>query len=569
MGLITDGLQIGRSALMAYQSALQVVGNNVSNAGTPGYVRQSPVLSPATGGSLPEGFISGGGVALSELRRNVDEALQGRIRVALGNQAGTQAEQQTIGRIESVLNELTDYDLSTLMQAFFNAFSELQNKPQDQTSRGLVLSSGERLAGEIQRQRQSMLDLRDELNIDLASGANRADRILRDVADLNVRITAIESSATGGANALRDQRDQLLSELGELVQIEVREQPDGGVNIYIGNEQVVQGGVTRGITTTLDVVNGQPKTIVRFADNNGQVILRGGRLAGLAAARDEHVLKHVESLNDLAAALVREVNQIHAQGQGLEAFTGVTGSYDVLDPAAALNSMAAGLASPPRNGSFLVKVTDRSAGTSLTTTITVDLDGVGTDDSLASLVTQLNSKVSNVTASVTADNRLQLTAAAGFEFTFSQDSSNVLAALGVNTFFTGSDAETLAVSSELLGNPSLLAAATQSAPGDGTNAGAIAGLAGAQLDSLNGRSLLEFYNGIVSQVAIKGAAAEASAQASEAISSSLISQRESVSGVNLDEETIALLKFQRSFQAAAQYTTIVDQLIEETLALVG
>ena len=116
MGLVNGALQIGRSALMAYQSALQVVGNNVSNAGSASYTRQTPVLSPYVGVPLPEGFMPGGGVALSALQRNVDGALVDRLRVATGDQAGALSQQETLSRIESVLNELSDTDLSTLLE---------------------------------------------------------------------------------------------------------------------------------------------------------------------------------------------------------------------------------------------------------------------------------------------------------------------------------------------------------------------------------------------------------------------------------------------------------------------
>src|SRR4029453_4875740 len=103
MGLTTGALQIGKNALLAYQSALQVVGNNISNAGSPNYTRQTPVLTPILGAPTPEGTLPGGGVTLSSLQRNVDASLEDRVRLAIGDQADSLAQQQTIGRIESVL----------------------------------------------------------------------------------------------------------------------------------------------------------------------------------------------------------------------------------------------------------------------------------------------------------------------------------------------------------------------------------------------------------------------------------------------------------------------------------
>jgi len=422
MGLITGALQIGRSALLAYQSALQVVGNNVSNAASSSYTRQTPVLTPATGVILPEGFKPGGGVALSELRRNVDESLEGRIRNATGNLAGSVLRQDMLGRLEGVINELTETDLSTLLQKFFNAFSEVQNHPDDITARSMALTAGESLAHEIQRQRTETFGMRDELNRDLASTAVEANKLVEQIADLNVRVTATESSSAGGASALRDQRDALLRELGEMLQITTREQPDGGFNVYVGNELLIQGGISRGLTSTLETTGGEPKTVVRFADNGGPVPLLGGRMAGMVASRDVDLVGHVAALDSLADALIREVNQVHAQGQGLDGYTGLLGVHDVLSSTAALNSTQAGLQITPRNGSFLITVTDQSTGTASTVRINVDLDGIGAEETLQSLAAQINANVSNVTATATADNRLRLTAATGFDFSFSQDS---------------------------------------------------------------------------------------------------------------------------------------------------
>lgn len=567
MGLITGALQIGRSALMAYQSALQVVGNNVSNAGSPNYTRQTPVLNPVTGMPLPEGFVAGGGVALTALQRNLDESLENRLRIALGEQSGAQVERQMLARVEQILNELSDHDLSSLMQEFFNAFSALENQPHDLGTRSIVLTAGESLAMELQRQRREVLALRNELNKALEDATVQADKLARDIADLNVRIVEVESASPAGANALRDQRDALLRQLSELVQIQVREQPGGSVNVYIGNELLIQGGMSRGLTTTFETTNEQPRTVVRFADNGGTVSLLGGSMAGMAAARDLHIQGHVDALNSLAAVIISEVNKVHAEGHGLHGFTEATGSVTVDDPTVRLNQIP-GLVPPPRNGSFLIRVTDLESGSARTTTVVVNLDGTGSDDSLESLVARINAEVDGVTAEITPDGRFRIRADEGFEFSFAEDSSHALAALGVNTFFTGTDARNIAVNTVLVNDPLLLAAATENVPGDGSNAARIAALGTDPLPALSGQNLNEYYGRIALNVATKAAATMARAQSADAITLSLQAQRESISGVSLDEEAIALLRFERAFQGAARYTATVDRMIQEMLGLV-
>jgi len=272
-------------------------------------------------------------------------------------------------------------------------------------------------------------------------------------------------------------------------------------------------------------------------------------------------------LDELAAALIGDLNRVHASGQGLEGYESVTGSYWLMDATVALSTADNGLGYLPENGGFLVTVTNTTTGLQETVRIDVDLDGIGVDSTLTSLAADING-VSNVTATVTSDNRLKLDAATGYTITFGEDSSGVLGALGVNAFFTGKDAATNAVDSTLAASPNLVAAATSDLPGDGSNAGQIAALATASSRSLNnGQSLQDHYNAMMTELAVTTSAAKNAVDASDVISGSLQSQWESVSGVNLDEETLMLMRYQRAFQGAARIVSVVDELIQQVLAM--
>src|SRR5699024_242685 len=130
-------------------------------------------------------------------------------------------------------------------------------------------------------------------------------------------------------------------------------------------------------------------------------------------------------------------------GQGLAGFGTVTGTYAVDDTTVALNTSDAGLKFAPSNGSFVVHVKDKTSGQVTSTLVQVDLDGLnGNDTTLDSLTTDLagiagvNASVSGGKLTIAADN-------AGVEVSFSQDNSGTLAALGINTFFTGHDARNI------------------------------------------------------------------------------------------------------------------------------
>lgn len=574
MGLMTSALQIGRSALLSYQSALQVVGANISSAGNPDHTRLLPELDSVPGSPLSNGLQPGAGVTLNGIQRTIDEALEGRLRLSIGEQESIGARQKTLSQVESFFDDVSGGGVASRLQSFFDNFSHLQNNPEDLAVRDLVIQSGIQTAGALQGLRQQLVRLGEGLDEQIMTLVETADGLAGEIADLNSRIAAAEAGGRGQAAALRDQRDARLRKLSELFDVVTREQPDGSLNVYVGSEALVQGGHSRGLAAASRIEDGFPRTSVLFADTGSEISIRTGRLQGLIAGRDRDVIAQIERLDRLAAALIAEVNAFHAEGQGLNPLTSVTGAYAVLSPDAALNTTAAGLAHPPRSGSFFLTVADNATHTPVAYEITVAFDDAG-GTTLNSLVEDINTNVRGVTASVTSDNRLALVADNGFTFTLGhdgqiarRDTSGVLAALGVNHFFSGRDAGDIEVSRDLIEDPTLIAAATSFLPGDGSNALRIAGLATTPSSRLGGVSLQDFFTAQLGSIASAAGAANTDFEAATSVTLALKTQRESISGVNLDEEAIALLKYQRAYQGATRYVSVVDQLIEELVALI-
>jgi flagellar hook-associated protein 1 FlgK len=242
----------------------------------------------------------------------------------------------------------------------------------------------------------------------------------------------------------------------------------------------------------------------------------------------------------------------------------------VLETDVPLDSTLAGLPFPPRNGSFYLVVADDATGTPVAYRIDVDADGTAAGTTLDSLVNAINTQAQGVTASITSDRRLQVTAADGFNFTFGhdgqvarEDTSGVLAALGINTFFTGTDARNIAVSGAIASHPELLAASSVNLAGDGLTAGRIAALDTTPIARLRNASVSGFYQTVANAAAVSSAAARSDNEAASTVLFSLQAQRENISGVNLDEEAISLVKYQRAFQGAARFVSVVDQLLAE------
>lgn len=566
--MLGSAYSIGQSALAAYQAAVAVTGQNIANVGNPNYTRLTGRLEALYGGHAGVGIAPGLGVNLTGLNRHIDEAVEARLRQALGSRSGAELRYQTLSRVEGLYNELTETDLSTQLTNFFGSLGNLQTDPLETTARDLVLANADQVVQSLQRHRSGLLEHVADLNTTVAQMTQRANGIVDEVAKLNELIVTTEARSPGGSAALRDRRDTLLRELGTMMDIQVREQRGGVVNVYVGSEPVVDFTRSRGFTTQVVNRDGMARLEVRFADNQGTVRIHDGRLGAVLQTRDEHIGGQLERLDGLARGLIYEVNRVHSSGQGLRGYTQLTGTYPVRNPSVPLNNPAAGLAFPVQSGTFLVHVRDQTTGSVTTTQVEIDLDGLrGNDTTLLGLAAALGS-ARQVGVGFTPDGRIDLQAQAGYELSFSEDTSGVLAALGLGTFFTGTNASTIAVNGTLKGDPRLLATSLDGAPGDGRNAGRLALLGERTSDLLGGVSIEQFHQSTVHGLGVTVAGAQTSYEAADAVYSSLLAQREAVSGVSLDEEAIHLAKFERSYQGAARFLSVLDSLSNEVLALV-
>jgi len=564
---ISSSFSIGRSALATYQSALQVIGNNIANAATPGYSRLNANLEPIPGLAAGGGQI-GNGVRLAGVSRSVSEALLTRLRTANSDQQSAYAERASLTQLEGVLDPLGDQNLGSLISKFFATVGELQNNPQNLASRGAVISAGVALADRIRDQRQQLIDLRAQADNEIEAVAVDANDIATRIAGLNLQITSTEAGGAQ-AGALRDQRDLLLARLSEYFSITTREQSNGSVSVYIGNESLIQNNQSRGIKGVREIdANGNTSTVIRFADDNGRVPALSGRVEGLITARDSRTGATLDKLQTLAATLIQEVNKVHSSGQGLVGYSTLTGLSRATDPSLALSAPGNGLGLIPTTGSFFIDVKDAASGTTQRYQINVDVDGIGTDSSLNSIAADINAN-SPVTATVTSDGRLTLTAPAGKSIYFADDTSGFLAAAGINTFFAGTDAADIAVSNAIVANPNLLAASKTGLPGDGSNATVWSKIQTTAVGQLGGSSLNDFYNALVGDVAVTSSAAQAALDATSTIVDSLSAQRESISGVNTDEEAVNLIKYQRGYEGAARFMTVVDSMLQTLLGLIS
>ena len=184
MSLIS-ALNIGKSALAVQQASLQVTGNNIANAGNADFTRQTAAVSPNADQQLGPGMFVGTGVNITGISRQIDDALNGRLRSSISDSESATTQSEYLSRVEATFNELSDNDLSTRMSTFFNSWSNLANKPQDMGLRQVVLDNGSSVAQDVQSMRSALTSLQDDVNSRITALAGTANELAQKVADLN------------------------------------------------------------------------------------------------------------------------------------------------------------------------------------------------------------------------------------------------------------------------------------------------------------------------------------------------------------------------------------------------
>lgn len=576
---LTSAFQIGRSALTASQLGLQVAGNNLANAATPGYSRQVISFSPASSQVFGNGISIGRGVTVDSVRRQVDSALQARLYQGLSRESAGNHRAGVYSSVETTIGELSDNDLSSELSSFFNTWSERANLTK---SSAAVVQQGDRLATYVRRQRENLGQLRDQIDSQIDSAVVQADGLMSQIAALNGQIASAEVNATESAT-LRDQRDNAIAQLAQLMDVSVIDNGPQGVNIMIGSEPVVVGGDSRGLTMTRESVNGEIVVKVKTKVDPAIVSPTSGQIGAMLDTRTTAVDNAIVKLNSTVSQLIFQVNKLHSTGTNRSWLSSTTGTLGVpaADRARPINDPAnqtlSSLPFAAQNGGFTVSVRQGENGPVQTIRINVDLDGVTsaglpgtTDDTTPEQLRAALDAVPGISASWGPDGKLKVDADAGFSFGFSDDSSGALAVFGLNSYFEGTSADSIAVRSDLVSDPERLAVGRIVDGNFVENATALklADLKDVKQAALGSRSISDFWRDHVQQVGTQSASARTEAQAASDVRVSLENQRAAISGVSTDEESINLLTFQRQYQGAAKLISVADEMMTTLLNLI-
>lgn len=345
--------------------------------------------------------------------------------------------------------------------------------------------------------------------------------------------------------------------------------------------------------------NVTPQTYFDGSENKNRVT--GGKLTAYYTVRDDNCGRYLDELDAVASSLIWEVNRLHSQGTGTELLTYAQGTQQVQSSQQPLGSPQSILpyADKLQSGNLNIYFYDKTTGdfrptasggnsldfSSITPPGTVNFDPA--HHTLQDVCDVVNSSFPDSSAPGTnmlkasiQDGKLLIEAnpASNVKFGMGMDSTGLMAALGINAFFTGDSATNMAVNSQLHTNANLIAAGAvngqnQANKGDSSTATAIGALSNKDVTisttwkTVSNQSLGEYYATLVTSVGADRRLSKTNSEYHTSLTTDLEDRVTSVTGVNLDEEMSNLIKFQHSYTAAAKLITTADQMLQTLLGL--
>ncbi len=447
-------LSIARSALTVTQRSMEVTGHNIANANTPGYSRQTLQVMAATPLQLPM-YSLGRGVDANQITRARDVFYDATYRQESGLLGHSSTKSGFLGQIEGALNEPSTNGLSAALDNMFGALSDLAGDPANKTNRNLVVANANRLVSQLHSLDAQMSSI-NQAGVDaMKTQVSQVNTLASEIADLNTKIIA--TGGPRGSSDLMDQRDMLVDQLSQFMDVRVMSRSDGSIGVVAGDTVLVDGAQAGTLAAT---PVGAGWGIIP-AGGGGVIDPGSGSLKALTELTQTQIPGLRGQLDQVASALVTEFNRIHRAGYTQGGATNV----DFFDP---------------------TKVT----------------------------------------------------------------------------------ASTIDLSAALKGSSDNIAASGNVALGNGDIATQLAGLANTGVATLGGTTFREFFVSLASNVGLDASNTTQDVSAHQALVDRSDQARSAVSGVNVDEEMIALITAQQAYQAAARLVTVANQMVDTLMQVI-
>jgi flagellar hook-associated protein 1 FlgK len=557
--MATGILGIALTGLAAAQAGISTTQHNIANVNTDGYRRQEVGYQALTPAYVGNAFF-GSGVGVSTVRSlysqfQDSQVLLNQTQLSRSESYATQASQ-----VDQLLSDSSS-GLTTALDAFFSAAQTVASDPTSDAARQVMLSSGRNLTTRFNNLSTSLSDMRVDSNREISATVGSINTYSSQIATLSGNIAAAEASTGQPANDLRDQRDLLVANLNELINVTTFEQTDGTFNVYIGSGQPLVVGASVTPMTVVSDPNSPEFSVPALSLAGGVTqtldssLVSGGSLGGLMAVREEILQPAIQALDLMALAFATEFNALHEAGFDLNGTAGIAFFTDSatlsqnLQPAAQTGNTGSLTFSATLDDVTQLQASDYQLSfDGVNYTLTRLSDGVSASDPSLAAVTTLGGVAQGFT----------LTAAAGVPD--AGDSWIIRPSHGAAGLITLNAAMT---------DPDQIAASSSNAgsPGNNENALLLTDLQTSATAIGGSQSFSSAYAQLVARTATLAYEADIAVSAYSAMTSQSIQLQQSVSGVNLDEEAANLIRFQQAYQASARAMQIASSLFDELIGL--
>lgn len=325
MNTLFSILTMGKQSLLTQQRAIDVTSHNIANVNTPGYSRQRAIMSENPPLSIM-GFDNfdqsgqyGTGVEIDYVKRVRDMFLDLGMQDTIGDLAAWQEKYSGLQQVENIFMELAEGALNSDLDAFWNAWHLVAQDPTSETYRMDLLRKAQNVTGTLNRIYDELYQLRREIDNKISFDVNRINTLSQKIAQYNLEIMKVEGGGQN-ANDLRDERWVLVEELSEIIDIEVSENPKGGLVISLNEVNLVQDGSTNrmGMYGRADGFTG-----LRWEHSGIGVIVDSGRLGGILEVRDVLLPDYLNQVQTFKQNLATTVNAQHQLGDDFYGNPGV------------------------------------------------------------------------------------------------------------------------------------------------------------------------------------------------------------------------------------------------------
>jgi flagellar hook-associated protein 1 FlgK len=566
------GLDIATRALRTQQTLVDITNQNVANANTPGYSRQTADLKASAAYPIPVFSQTGigqlgTGVEVTQISRARDTFIDGQVRNQLSSQGRWDARQAALTQLEATVNEPSSTGLSATLTKYFQGWQEVANSPSDVSVRASLIQQGQALVDGFHNQYQQFTQQQQDLDNQVGLTVTDVNDYAQQIANINKQISMVETAGMK-ANDLRDQRDQLLDKLSGLAKVSYVESSEGSVSVYLGSRQLVDRDTVHQLQAVAPP--GQRWVQVQWASDGAAASIADGKLEGILESRDSIVQGRIDDLSTLASRVITSVNSLHTSGVGLDGNSGMTFFTGTDASTIALNTALTGT-----NGTDHVAAGTMYADATSPTGYSFargDSSNAVAIGGLANSVGQLASASGLQPGTsfagppaVTVQGASVLNASANATYNLAVSGSTVTFTLGASTQ-TG----TVAVGQDSAGNQivtvdggSFGVRLTLSAPAGASLSSVLANLNGQSLTTAAAPTTIgDQYAQQVAALGVDSRTAQGESANQEVLVKHLQTERDSVSGVSLDEETTHLIQYQRAYQAAARVVTVVDDMLD-------